>query len=104
MKERVTEQKRLKEIAEMELVIDGFNCPDDVRIKEMIHEIVEMFDLRNTKLRTKVVPTGGDKRIRFVVIATTTLGEPVMAIAEVFSQLIGNIRIYERVTKYLRFS
>lgn len=103
MKQSHTEEIPLKESASLELVISNFDCPSDERIDEIICEIAELYKLKNTKFEVNYVPIHLDGRVRLNIKAVTVPGgEPVVAVVEVFSQLIGNIRIYERTLKYSR--
>lgn len=101
MKEASREEIPSKETSTIELVIDAGDCPSDDKIQEIIKQIVEKYELKHTTITADVRGGKGWDRTRLVMKAVAVPGgEPTMAALEMFSWMIGNVRIYERVVKY----
>ncbi len=101
MKAANTGKKPSKATATLALVINDYDCPSDEKIEKIIDAIVKKYDLKNTKFTHKIQRMHGFRRTRFTIKAVSKPeGEPVVVALEVFSQLMGNIRVYERTIKY----
>ena len=94
-----TRSVRTKKRSELQLVIHNDDVPSKSRVKELKAAVANKFNLEDDKIKVSILTAGGGRKKMTVEIKTTG-DELIVAALETFMQLLGNIRIYNKVINY----